>query len=358
MADSYAHQIGNLDTNIRATASEAYDDNIAYAKNNRKSDTITNLSLGLDAKYSGKMRSLELVGNIRRQIFVDNSNFNNTSGDLTMNFQNEFSKYDRINLRDAFVRAEAPRSFEDEFGRTAGRYGYMRNRIDFDYTRDITKQLSLVTKFGNSIDDLSREDLTDSFSNNVGVEMNYAHSSATILLYAYDFSRRDFDEGPHATTHSAQVGFRQYITKQLYFDGRTGVNFINSYNGKNDTNPIFSASITNELDKNSVANFSFLKSYSPSAFTRDFFNQWRISGNFGRQLFERLRTSLSGFYGEGKYGLFNIKDKLKGSSIALTYDIKEDIKGNLTYTFSKTDSNSGLRGYTRNAVSLEITAEF
>ena len=360
LAPGYAHayRLGNIEITPRAKVTQTYDSNITYTKDNVKKDWKTALGFGFDAIYDAKTIIISGSANVRREIFNKNNNFNNTSEDFTISSQSEFSKYDRLSLTDSFVHAEEPRSFEDQFGRMSGRYSYLRNTFGGTYTRDLTKQLSAILRYGNTIDNYSRKDFVDSYMNNVGAQLDYAISSKVILLGAYDFYRRDFDNGPHARINTPAVGARYFFTSQLYADGMAGVNFTRSYSGKGQTKPMFSASITNEFDKNSAAKLSFTKSNSAVSYAEDIFSSWRVSGSMNRQLLERLGGSASVFYGEGKYSGSDVNDELKGASGGLTYDIRENIKANVNYNFSRRDSNVRTREYIKHVGTLGITVEF
>lgn len=355
---AYSFNSKDIDLKLRVSISEIYDDNITFVRENEKEDFVTNLSFGLGVKYEGKTRALELTANVFQQFFADYDNFNNTSEDLTLNFQQEFSKYDRISLRNIFTHTYEPRSFEEAFGITKGRYSYYRNRFNLTYAKDISKQLGISARYANEIDEVSREDLSDSSLNRVGLEATYFLASTTILMFSYDFSRRDFDPGNNATIHTIAPGLKHYFTKQLYFDGKAGIDFINSYNDKNYAKPLIQASVTNDIDENSRASISFTKRYYTNAYTQNLFDYWQTSGIFTRRLFKRLRCSLSGFYGEGEYITTNITDKLRGVSIGFTYDLSKKIKGNLRYTYSDVDSTIDTREYTKNRIFLGLTMEF
>ena len=51
-----AIQYKELDIKINTSIAEMYDDNINYAKENKKEDFITTLGLGLNTKYEGRRR--------------------------------------------------------------------------------------------------------------------------------------------------------------------------------------------------------------------------------------------------------------------------------------------------------------
>ena len=343
---------------LRASISEAYDDNITFVHEGEKEGFITNLSLGFDVEYEGKTRSFELITNINQQIFTNYDDFNNTSQDLSLNFQQEFSKFSRISIRNVFSHTYEPRSFEDAFGRTRGRYSYYRNRLNLAYIRDVTKQLSITARYINEIDEISRQDLSDSYLNTAGIGATYFLNSVTSFLFSYDFSHRDFDPGSDATINTIAAGMRYYLTKQLYFDIKAGIDLIHSYSDRDYSKPLIQASLTNDIDENSLVNISFTKRYYTNAYTEDLFDYWQTSVTFRRQLFRRLGCVFSGFYGEGEYIATNITDKLQGASIGFTYDLSRKLKANLSYSYSKVDSTIETREYTKNTVLLGLTMEF
>lgn len=347
-----------LDIKVKTAVNEAYDDNITSAGENKKGDFVTSLALGLDVKDEGKTRSLKLSGNIRQQVFAQKHSYNNISQGLSLSFRNEFSKYDRITLKNAFSHTYEPRSFKEAFGRTSGRYSYYRNRFNLDYTRDISRQLSLSVSYANELNEISGKDLNDSYLNRLGFEADYFFSSATVFLFSYEFAGRNFNSGEDASTHTIAAGIKHYLSRQFYFDGKTGVDFVDSYSGRNYTKPIISISLADEIDENTRAAISFTKEYSANSYRENLFSYRQISAFFTRRLLERLGCSFSGFYGRGEYTSSNITDKLRGVSVGFSYDLRKNLKGKLTYTYSKTDSTPASREYTKNVVSAGLSAEF
>jgi len=347
-----------IDVKVRCSGSESYDDNITFVNKNERKDFITDISLGLGLKYEGKTHSIELGGNIYQQLFAKYHTFNNTSEDLTLDFRQEFSKYDRITLKDVFTHTYEPRSFEDVFGRTPGRYSYFKNRLDLAYTKDITRQFSIGAKYSNEVNDISKEDINDSYLNIAGLEATYFPSSNILFMLSYDFTCRNFNPGSSATTHTVASGLRYYMTKQFYFDGRAGIDIINSYDNKNYAKPVILASLVNDIDENSRASISFAKRYYTKAYAQDLFDYWETRGTFTTQLYKRLGCSISGFYGEGEYIPVDVTDKLRGVSVAFTYDLSESSKGNLRYTYSDVTSTIDTREYNKNKIFLGISYEF
>ncbi|MFA5119400.1 MAG: outer membrane beta-barrel protein [Candidatus Omnitrophota bacterium] len=355
---AYAFKAGDADVEVTGSVSESYDDNITYVKDDPKDDFITNVSVGLKTKLEDRTRSLELSGHVIQQFFKEYDSFNNTSEDFSVNFLNDLSKYAHLSLSDTFTHADEPRSFEDEFGRTTGRYSYLKNKFNAAFSKEVKKQLTLSARYGNEAYKYSRDDLSDSYLNSFGLGGDYAFSSQTIGSLSYDFSQRTFDPGESAYTNTLSTALRQYFTKQLYFDGRTGIEFIDAYNGRNYTKPLLYAALTNEFTETTRGSIAFTKQYYTNSSTQDLFNYWQVSSNVTRQLFPRLALNFSGFIGEGEYASLGITDKLKGVSAGFTYDIKKNVRGNLSYSYSTTSSNRTDREYTKNAVTVGMQMVF
>jgi len=344
-ARCYATQMGPFDVKVTAGLTEAYDDNVAYTSANEKDDFVTNARVGLSAVYEGKTDALNFNGNITHHKYADNSDYDNTSEDFTLTAQKEFSPYERASLSNSFTHAEDPSSFEDEFGRTSGRYSYNRNRFNIAFSKDFTKEFTLTGRYFNDVDTYSRSDLSDSMQHRIGFEGDYILSSRTILMAMYDYSHRKFDPGTSASINGLTAGARQYFTEHTFADAGIGYDFIHSFNKEDYTKPHFTLRLTDEFDAATRLSATYDKRYYTNSSTEDLFDYWQASLNFSRQLSQRLGFNASGFYGKGKYISYGIRDKLKGIFAGFSYDIIRNVKGAFSYSYSKTTSNDITREY-------------
>ena len=363
--DSLSYNYKGFDIKItKVSIGETFDDNITFTKENKQKDFITDLGLGLGVKYAGKTRTFELTGDISNQTFAKNDTFNNITQHINLNFKNEFSKRDRVSLKNVFTHIEAPSSGDEDFtlqqfGRTAGRFEFFQNKFNIDYSNDVAKQLSLVVKYANEINVFSGASTPNSILNKPGLGLSYLFSpTATIFSLLYEFTNVQFETEEDATINTIGPGIRQYITKKFYFDGSTGVDFIDSFDDENLTKPFVQASLTYIIEEKTSARFSFNKKYGTSPYFAEIFNNWRTSASLTRQMLERLGCSLSVFYGEGEFISSTFKQKLVGANSSLKYDISRNLKGNLTYTYSQFDSNVETVGYSKNTLFLGLVAEF
>jgi len=347
-----------FDFDINSAVSTSYDDNVTFVKDNKKSDSVTNLIIGLGAKQEGKSYKLNLEGNFIQHLYANNSSFNNNSQDIKMDFHKEFTKYDQLSITNRFVHAEAPRSFEDDFGRDSGRFDYYRNVLDTEYTREVNKHVSIVGRYGNENYTASKDSIKDSLLHRVGFDINYILSSATAYLMGYEFMTRNVDDGGNADVHTISTGVNHFLTKQLNMDIRAGVSQIEGFDGSNASEPSINVALTNDFSETDSASITYKLTSKPSTFRADIFDAWRIAVNLKRQLLERLKLTVSVFFGEGEFKASGIEDKKMGTRTLLSYDVRENAKAFIAYTFSEVDSNLDSRDYRRNLVELGMNIAF
>lgn len=356
--DGLCMPLGDMDVKLNARLSEYYDDNITYAEDNTVTDFVTRLSVGVNASLEGKLQAFESALNIAHEFYADHSQYNNTSEDLTARYNRDLTKFDRVALKDTFRHADEPSSFQEAFEAVPGRYQYYRNNFEINYTKDISQQFALSLVYANEGYWRSRTDLSDSFLNRWGLEARNAISSATILLFSYNYWIRSFDPGESAATNVLDAGLIQYITKQLYIDFNGGLDFISSYTNEDYVRGHFSFSLTDDVDENTNARLSFIKRYETNSSTQDVFDYWQISGSLTHRLLERLSGNLSAFYGSGTYESLDITDDFTGVNTAFVYDFSSDIKGEISYFYAQTVSNHADREYAKNRVTASVRMSF
>jgi len=353
-----AYMYDGLEITPSASIQEGYDDNITYVKNNPISDAFTKLLAGIAVKQERKLESLSLDARIEEELFAQHSSFDTTSEYMNLLYKQDFSKYDQLKVSDAFSHAANPTSFENAFGSTSGRYFTYQNTLDMGYRHDLTEQLAVNFRYANDLLDFTSKSVSNSSLNTVGTGLEYAFDSATILKTDYDYNYRDFYPGLSATENEVSAGLRRYFTPQLYVDLRSGADFINSFNGQNYIQPLYKASLTDDLDENTQTSISFEKQYTTTGYTQDLFNTWRVSANYIRNLNSRITATVNIFYGNGDYISTDIQEKYTGASIGVSYELTKNAKLTLSYTFSKDDSTLPTNSYTKNVVYLGAIYEF
>ena len=372
-----AFQYKDMDININAKIAEKYDDNIFFAKENKKRDFITTLGIGVNAKYQGRRRSLDFRGNINQRFNSEYSDIKNSSEDVGIDFRSEISRYDKVELNYSFNHFYAPESFEQELERTTARSETYDNRFNAEYSRDISEYFRVDMSYAyrqKNFSEEEKEDREDTSYNEIGLELRYKPGIATTLLVAYGYEMNNFND---EKINRYTGGLKYYITKRFYFDGRAG--WDESFSGTaNRTRLHVNASLTNEIDENSVAKISYKQGERFDSEEGSISYNWQVRGELKRHLLKQLSGSVSAFYGETEFeetkrtetpsgdpDSIEIKktNTLLGVNAELTYEIQEDMRVKLLYTYADRDitidgdSTTDI-GYIRNTVTLSLTRSF
>ena len=343
--------------NLEVTGSiaELYDDNISYAESDELDDFVTRLSAGVGVDYETARQRLKLMGNIHQQLFASHNRFNNTSEDADLTWRFDASKHTRLNFRNVFTHAEDPRNFEDNLGRTGGRFSYIRNRLNASVRQELGPQFAAIGRYGNEIFEISRDDRSDSVLHTAGLQGEYSYSSETIFLSSYDFSYRDFQPGGDANAHTFAGGVRQYFTPAVYAEGRIGVDFLEDFTGDTKARPRFQASINHEVDDESLASLTFDQTYETTSYDASLLKSWRVSGSYRQQLQKRMLGTLQAFYGQSKYLSSSVEDDVAGFHIAFDYEVTPDWTASAGYQLSSIESSDSTREFLKNVVMLTVS---
>jgi hypothetical protein len=380
-----------LNLKIEGQIAENYSNNITFASDNedRIEDLMTMLDLGLGVQYERATRVLGINGRLNRQLRTKSGDFDNSSERISIDFKNEFSKYDRIILNSSYTHTQVPGlldeglnardckeledrfgvdqvrqiypecdKFEEEFGRFTGKFDSYNNIVVLNYSRDFSDLFNIRTGYSYRSHWSPEEGTTDSYGNQASFGINYGYSAITIFSLSYSLNENRYKEGDVILMQSASIGLRRYITELLYVNGKLGMDFSSSSN-----NVAVEASLAGQIDENTSANISYFQGDQISSDREDIFRSWRVTGGLTRELSEDLRSSISGFYGQGEFISISVTDSLFGGSLDVSYDFWRDkkgknISGKLGYTYSDLYSTDETRSYSRNGVTLGLTVGF
>ncbi|MBL8013069.1 MAG: outer membrane beta-barrel protein [Candidatus Omnitrophica bacterium] len=353
----YAFQLGTLDIKPVVSIKEKFDDNVRYSETNKISDWVMFLSMGLEGKRETKVDTLSFNGSILQKIFGKENDLNGLSQQLGLKYKRDLSAYDRVTVSNNFTHADEATTLEDEFGRVAGRYNYYKNFLKLGLEHDFTEQLTGKLRYANETYSASINTVSDSVLNRPGMELAYAFSSRTIGSVSYDYANRAFDPDGTVHIHTTQGGIRQFLTNQVYVDVKAGINQITTTDDRHTTKPNFLVGIYNDIDPTTQVGLTFSRSYDVAYSYSELFNNWNANLFWSRQLTSRLNLTLAGFSGAGKFDS-GVKDKFNGVNTSLEYELKENIKSNLGYSFTRSDSSQAGSDYDKNTVFMGITVEF
>jgi len=338
--------------------SETYDDNIFNAHAGTKSDFITNVIAGLSLAYKDELKRFEAKAGMTQQFFWDHHDQNNTGADLGLAYAQELSKYDRVSLSERFSTSYEPANFEDQFGRTLGRYRYYANEIIVEYIRDVAKQTQVKAFYSNVIDAFSVSEIKDSYTNTVGLEADHSLSEETALIGLVEFSRRDFQEGASASRARILAGLQQDLTKQLSMEARVGVDIFDSYRDDPLRKPYVRFSLTDAFDELTQASVSIERQYDLNPHAEDIFKEWRLVADFTRQPVKKFSYTASVFTGEGRYVVSGLRDTFFGAGFDCSLRLTEKMKLIAAYQYSTVDSNETGREYDKHKFMLGLEMEF
>jgi hypothetical protein len=349
---------GVVDVKWRAASSQKYDDNVTYVSSNKEADFITTLSAGTVLSTELQNTKAELSLDLAQQLFWKNAHNQNLSEDVVLNVAHEFTQFDRITVSDALKHSYEPLSFEEELARNAGRYNHFRNKFDAGYMRDLTAQLSTKIGYGYDTDRTDRSDLADSAVNRASLLTEYAFNQKSTIFGRYDFLHSKLSTGAAAKVHTVSGGLRQSFTDTVVLTLSGGQDSIDSYDQHKYKDPTWTAILSDQINEKTSVDLSYAQGYLTNPYTSDVLDTRRIAAGINTQPLKKLSASASIFYGHGKYREMGLKDDLLGGSMAFTYDISKNIKGDLSYNYSQMVSNVDNREYRRNVVFLGLSTEF
>lgn len=348
---------GEIKTKIRASTGQKFDDNINYSKNDRKADFISDLKVGVDLNVENKRYFSRLSVDIIQELFWDNTENQNMTELFNGEFTYNLSKFDKISVSDKFTHTDRPMSFEEEF-ESNGRFNKISNIFDVYYEKEFSSDLYGKIGYGNDINRANRDDVLDSTLNRLFVEGGMLLESKNIISARYDYLTRDLDPGGSVSFNSLSVNMKQYLTDKVSFEGRVGVDFIETYNDNTFAKPSWSVRLVDQFTKTEESYIAFVQRYSTNPYTEDVYNSWRISTGLNSKLSKKMEASADLFYGASNYETLSLKEKMFGIKFNLDYDISKDMNGNFSYTCSVKNSNDDSREYLKNVVFLGLSTDF
>lgn len=346
------------DLDVQGAAAVDFDDNIDNAASGEEGDIITRLRVGLGATYEERLQTFDIRANVTQSLFFDNDDRNNTAEDLSLTYDRELSRYDRLSFSNRFDHREIIEDFEDTLGTTSGRYQYYRNRARLEYERDLNPRADLRTYYSNESYSVSRGDLTDSLQHEIGVEADWQKDAANTLVAAYRFISRHYDPGDNIFLHVVTARWEHYFNPHLSVNSRTGLALADFDAGDDTVNPEAAVGLKYEFDQTGYASVRLANTSRANQSSNDVFESWRLTASVVRQLLARLRASVSLFYGEGEFENSSTRDEVAGFNSRLSYDVSEYVRVSAGYNLTRKTSNVASREYDKNLFTLAVEFVF
>ncbi|MBN2157876.1 MAG: hypothetical protein JW807_00670 [Spirochaetes bacterium] len=373
-------------------------------------DFISEVMASLGVHHEGKTQVLDIQGRFRSQVYGKNfKEMTNYSEDAALFYTMALSDLATLHVIDNFQHYPEPDRYEREFGITEGRLSYYGNTITIGGTFTITPHYAFTLEYVNQyfkneyrVNWRSRAieyanynlierpvDSSIMHAARTQQEMHWDSHNYSFLFYEYTWMQHY--PGGVSQTHTPGAGHRLNFTSQLYAEVRVAPEFLLPYHdplgGVNILQSILApwqylyislytqASLVNEVDRKTVASLIFTYRTSIRDNSIDIFSNWQISGDFTRHIFSRLVLSASIFYGQGFYITRRETNRFFGLAPSVAYEFNEHLSGRIWYELSVNYTRvDGLRlsrgyvfnsrgyavafsGYTRNQLSIGITAE-
>jgi hypothetical protein len=357
---------------ITGSLAEMYDDNTNSSSNDPKSDYITNLMLGIGVNLEGKTQTLRILAHTYQQLYYKQTELNNNSQDLILNYTKAFTSHDSISISDVFNHYPEPRDFKYMYGQPEGRNAYYSNNINAAYNKNINSDLSLNLHYSNMIIENFNKELSDSITNSAGFTLNFSLNAYNIVSTLYDYRITKYKR-THAvveenqadiTQHSAGIGYQHLFTKQLSILCNGGVDYVKSQDQTN-KNPFITLSIIDDIDARNQINLTISKRYETSFLTNEIYDSWTFSAMLTRQVSEIVSFSFSMFYGYGERVSPSIKSSTSffGINTSIRYQLNPYLFASTNYIYTKnimkqTEPSRNKNEYDRNQIQVAINAEF
>jgi hypothetical protein len=351
---------------------ESYDDNTNLSGTDPKNDYITNLMLGIGLNLEGRPLILNILARTYQQIYFKQSNLNNNSQDLTINFSKELTDHDSVLINNIFQHYPEARDFKSMFGQTGGRNSYYQNSATITYNNYVISDLLLKLYYNNLILENSSEELNDSITHRSGLSLNYSLNAFNIISLLYDYRFTKYESENNLSSdyqsdfiqHNIGIGYQHYFSKQLSVVTQGGTEII-KYENRTYKDIFFNFSIIDDFDAKNTLNLTFSKKHEVTVLTNEVYKSWILSALLLRQVSEITSFSFSMFYEYGERVSTSIESisSLFGINASIKYNINPFIFVSANYIYSRsknhiTSPENSKTKYDRNQIQVAINAEY
>jgi hypothetical protein len=350
-----------LDLEFIGDISETYDDNI-FVSDDKVSDYITKITAGFGINHEGKSQQLELLGHVNQEVYYENSDQNRFTQDfyLDYNLIINLTRKNIISISDKFEYFPETQVYANTFGRSGYRDKYFRNIFNITNSLQFFRKLALVLQYTNRYTINYNDDVLNSYSNDGSAALVFSLSSYIITSLFYSYAKTEYENDESITEQRGNLIQRLYFTKQLYLEGSYGRQSLKTHDGNESKNTIYSVSVIDDIDKKNSIILNFTKEQSVTEYTNEIFNNWRIAGDFKRQVSRRFNLLISAFKGKGDFQPSGATTEFIGLKTSFTYYFTENISGSCEYSFlnSKSETRSNNIEYQRNVFMLSLKAQY
>ena len=343
---------------LQGTLSETFDDNVNASADDQEYDFLTNLTAGIGVEHEGKTYTFSLLAHVYQDIYARDTSLTNNSQDITVTINKQFTELTGFSINNVFHHYPEPRTYNYAFGLTGGRNTYFNNTTTCSFQTQPLRVFHLEASYIYGFTKYQNDELIDSRNHTASGTLGYHWSSAHFTYASYSYTYTLYDTNEKIPLHSAFLGHTMYFTRQLYANVHAGADYSVTDAGAT-YGPNILLSLIDDIDENNQLNLTFAYGQSLNPYDDEVFENWNISLNFTRQVLERLHFALSAFYGQGEYRESGTRNSLLGLTTNLSYEIKENIFGSVSYNLSRNGTrleNAEETAYFRNRITISLGA--
>jgi len=357
--------------------SEAYNDNLFFTEQNRKSDFMTALSPAMSLAYTSRNVGLSVAYQGTAQFHSQNPEadgyFQSLSFNIDLPFLNRQIKGVEVRIEEqasyspelpAFsFRGETEAERDARFDRVlqqgegiqrSGRVNTFRNLAGLTLSYDWTPRFDTSVTYRNIIIRYSGDDFEDSETNNASFNARYhdRFSSRTSWNARYGLSAGL--DGESDLLHSLNLGIEHQITHLLSASGSIGTSFVSGESpdlnlGAGLSKRYRGGSINLRYSRTAVRGLGVIRGVA---------RRESLLLSAGRTLLERLSGSLQAVYVRNKSLDSNgVNAETYSASAGLSMRLLAWLNGSLSYAYLQQVSEGSLgEDASRNLVSFTLTA--
>jgi hypothetical protein len=343
---------------ITAGIDAGYDDNATLGSSNDGS-LFSRENVVLTYNRPGERTQLFLVGVGLFTQYLDVTGQNETSGNITLGFNHNFSS--RLSFYASLYGAyQNEPNFKSDVGPENIRAAFFESDDILSVTYRWLPRLALVTSYRFrrvKYDDQFIGSFQNRVEQTIGEELQFSLTSRTTLSGQYRFESIRYDTAAtDSTTHYLLSGIEHHLTEHLTVGLNGGESFRSLENAGSIASPYFQSSVDYVSSNHSL---SWLTSYSletPNQQDVSIRKTWRTGLNFTYRLTSRLLSTAAVFYhhDENQGRTSGPQDSLD-IALGLRYVVRRGLMLHVDYSHSSESSFESMPAYSRNTYSAGVS---
>lgn len=344
---------------ITAGVDAGYDDNVALTTN-AKGSPFTREDIVMTYSFPSARTQLYAIGVGRFSQFFDVTGQDETSGNITLGFNHNFSQ--RLSFyASLYASYQKEPNFNSNIGPDNVRAAHFDTTDIFALTYYWLPRLSSITSYTFSRVKYAQESIgnsQDRFDNIIAERLQFSLTSRTNLSVGYRLQITDYDTAPlDSTTHYLLAGIDHHLTEHLVIRADGGESIRSLQDQGNSSSPYFAGSL-DYLGSNH--RLSWVTQYgfeAPSAEDVSIQKTWRTGLVLTYDLTSRLSSTAALFYhhDQNQGGTSSGTQNALDFTLGLRYVISRGFMFHVDYSHSSETSLGSTPAYSRNSYSAGLS---